>query len=126
MTLPAHACESKPPSNAAGAMPETPLNRPARPLKALARWARVLLPDCREVACLQAAAFTRDLRPLERSGLRIHLFLCGWCRRFGRQISLLRSASQKAAPDGLPALPPALSAEARERIRRRLQPQAFR
>ena len=56
----------------------------------------------------------------QRLGLRIHLYLCKWCRRYGSQIEFLRTASQhEPKPDeSLPARP--LSPEARERIRQRL------
>ncbi len=80
---------------------------------------RALAPNCREAIRLQSDALDRPLPLLRRIGLRIHLALCIWCLRYGRQIKFLRTAAQHCDADhGLaPTLPP----EARERIKRRLQ-----
>jgi hypothetical protein len=42
-----------------------------------------------------------DLRPGERLRVRFHLLMCGACRRFERQIQLLRSAARQAAARAL-------------------------
>jgi predicted anti-sigma-YlaC factor YlaD len=57
----------------------------------------------------------------QRIGLRIHLILCKWCRRYGRQIGFLRSAAKQQLDheDCLPEQ--SLRAEARERMKRALQ-----
>jgi predicted anti-sigma-YlaC factor YlaD len=54
-------------------------------------------------------------------GLRIHLLLCKWCRRYRRQIAFLRAAAQQC-DEHEHALPPkTLSTAARQRIKERLQ-----
>jgi len=63
----------------------------------------------------------RPLGPMERWGLRLHLWMCVNCRRFERQIALMRQALRKlgrrveADAEGADLAP-----EARERIRKAL------
>lgn len=87
--------------------------------KVLKRMLDDLSPSCRRVTRLQSEGLDRQLPILQRVGLRLHLVLCSWCRRYRAQIQFLRAAvrcSDQVAPP-LPGLSP----EARERIRRRLQ-----
>ncbi|HEX4263069.1 MAG TPA: zf-HC2 domain-containing protein [Verrucomicrobiae bacterium] len=80
-----------------------------------------LSPNCREASRLQSEALDKKLSFSKRVGLRLHLAICKWCRRYGKQIRFLRSAAGQC-PDHLTgAVPQKLSAEARERIRQRLQ-----
>jgi hypothetical protein len=90
-------------------------------LKALFRKAGELLPNCREATRLQSEALDRPLGLGQRIGLRIHLVLCKWCRRYGKQIGFLRSTAHRHEEheQGLP--PQSLPSEARERIKRRLR-----
>lgn len=76
---------------------------------------------CEDVSRLVSRAHDRPLGLRERMGLRVHLWLCGNCRRFERQLRLLRRglarlAERSGRGDGAVAL----SAAARERIRRLL------
>jgi hypothetical protein len=76
-----------------------------------------LWPNCREAIRLQSDALERPLPLLKRIGLRIHLILCRWCRRYGKQIRFMRSAL-RGHPDSLPqSSPQSLSSPARERIK---------
>lgn len=82
---------------------------------------RALAPNCREAIRLQSAALDQPQPLLRRIGLRIHLVLCVWCARYGRQIKFLRSAAQcceEHAESG-----PVLSAEARQQIKRAIAAQ---
>ena len=63
----------------------------------------------------------RKLSMAERLGLRLHLLLCQWCRRYGAQLKFLRSASHECEEHLEPELAQGLSPEARERIKQRLQ-----
>jgi hypothetical protein len=80
-----------------------------------------LSPNCREAARLQSEALDKKLPFSKRLGLRLHLLICKWCRRYGKQIRFLRSAAHQCPDDLTEAAPQKLSAEARERIRQRLQ-----
>jgi hypothetical protein len=98
------------------------MNWPANILKSLARRAGELSPSCKEAVRLQSIALDRALTPAERFGLRFHLLFCKWCRAYGKQIRFLHSAAKKhASDDNQPSPQPALSSEARERIKRSLQ-----
>lgn len=80
---------------------------------------RALSPNCKEAARLQSDALDRPLSPLKRIGLRMHLLMCTWCRRYGRQIAFLRTVARDC--DQEPAPEQHLSPEARERIKRQLE-----
>ena len=90
-------------------------------IKTLVRWLGALSPGCKEATRLQSAALDRPLTPLEMFGLRLHLVLCKWCRRYGRQINSLCSVVREHSQDDQPSPPLALSSEARERMKRMLQ-----
>ena len=77
--------------------------------------------SCKEAARLQSEALDRELSLRERLGLRLHLFLCKWCRRYGNQLRFLRSAAHECEEHASAALPQGLSPETRERIKQKLQ-----
>jgi predicted AAA+ superfamily ATPase len=80
-----------------------------------------LSPTCRDASRLQSEALDKKLSLSKRLGLWLHLLICKWCRRYGKQIRFLRSAAQECPDHLTEAGPQKLSAEARERIRQRLQ-----
>lgn len=97
------------------------MNSRMKMLKALFQKAGELSPSCREATRLQSEALDRPLGLGQRIGLRLHLVLCKWCRRYGKQISFLRSAAPRHLEHehGLP--PQSLSPQARERIKRQIR-----
>jgi len=95
------------------------MSPPAKSKSALARVVAALSPSCRQATRLQSEAMDRPLSWLEKLGLRVHLLLCKWCRRYGKHLQFLRSAAREC--DGHPGPEPQrLSAEARERIKHKL------
>ena len=80
-----------------------------------------LAPDCREASRLQSAALDQKLSFAQRLGLALHLMICKWCRRYGKQVRFLREAAHEHSEELSEAVPQKLSTEARERIKRRLQ-----
>jgi hypothetical protein len=89
-------------------------------MKALARVIALLSPNCKEASRLQSQALDRKLPWGQRFGLQIHLLLCEWCRRYGKQIRLLRDGIHEH-PDHLPEpVGEKLSQNARERIKQKL------
>jgi len=98
------------------------MNLPHNALKTPVRWVCDLSPSCKEATRLQSVVLDRTLTPVESFGLRFHLLFCRWCRIYGKQIRFLRSAAQAhASDDDQHSTQPALSSEARERIKRSLQ-----
>ena len=90
-------------------------------LKSLGRGLAELSPSCREATRLQSEAMDRPLRLRQRIGLRIHVILCRWCRRYGRQIGFLRSMAHEHEKheETLPAQ--TLRPEAKARMKERLK-----
>jgi hypothetical protein len=80
-----------------------------------------LSPTCRDASRLQSEALDHPLPPSKRLGLWLHLLICKWCRRYGKQIRFLRQAAHKHPDELTQATLQNLSSEARERIKRRLQ-----
>ena len=59
-------------------------------------WRLLNLP-CREMTHLASESLDRDLDRLERVILRAHLLYCSGCRRFLKQIALVRLAASRLA-----------------------------
>ena len=80
-----------------------------------------LSPACKEAARMQSEALDRRLSGSEKFGLRLHLLLCKWCRRYGGQLKFLRSVARECEEHPSAQDARGLSPEARERIKRNLQ-----
>jgi predicted anti-sigma-YlaC factor YlaD len=84
---------------------------------------RLLTLPCDEIAKLVSTSLDGELAWPHRFAIRSHLLYCKACRRYRRQILLLRRTLQALGADVDPTkVPPGLSLtpEARERIRRSL------
>ncbi|MDA8382598.1 MAG: zf-HC2 domain-containing protein [Betaproteobacteria bacterium] len=77
--------------------------------------------NCKDASRLMSEREERALSLRERFGLALHLAICFGCRRFDRQLSLLRRALRKLGLHYQAKLESAdLSPQARERIRNAL------
>ena len=83
--------------------------------------ASTLSPSCQEVARLQSIALDRPLRRGERLGLRIHLVLCRWCRRYGRQLVQMHTLTHEHSVRLTETLPSELPPSSRERLKAALR-----
>jgi len=85
------------------------------------------LPACEQTTPLLSAAMEKRLSLRQRILVTLHLLTCSLCRRYQQQLDFLRDTSQRfearLSEDRKPA-PPALSQEARERMRRSLRASA--
>lgn len=72
---------------------------------------------CRDASHLISEQQERPLNWRKRLGLRLHLMMCVSCRRFERQIAVIRKGLRKLGRSGEPDEGVGLSTEARERIR---------
>ena len=93
----------------------------ARILASLRRGAGELSPSCREAARLQSEALDRLLTWRQKLGLRLHLLLCKWCRRYGRQLLFLRDAARRRDSHDSVLEPQKLKPEAINRMKNRLR-----
>lgn len=82
---------------------------------------RTISPNCQEASRLQSELLDHTMSPWQRFGLRLHLILCKWCRRYGKQIRFLRTAAYEHPDHLVEASSKSLSTEARERIKRSLR-----
>lgn len=71
---------------------------------------------CKDASRLVSEGQERKLGFRERLGLRLHLWMCAQCRRFERQIQLLRLALRRMAAQIDVDTQTSLTPEARERI----------
>src|SRR6266481_1570518 len=90
-------------------------------VKSLFKGLADLSPGCKTAARLQSEALDRKLPLRQRFGLRVHLLLCKWCRRYEKQIIFLRNAAHEHPDEMAEPAPKKLSVEARERIRKQLR-----
>ena len=83
-------------------------------------WAR-RLPDCDATTRLISDSMDRKLPFVERLKVRLHIHICLWCARYARQLLVMRETLQKRAnSEALTTTGPVMSAEARERLKRKL------
>jgi hypothetical protein len=82
---------------------------------------RTVMPTCKQASRLQSDALDQPLSLPKRFGLRLHLFVCQWCRRYGKQLRFLRQAVHEHPDEINDATPRTLSPEARERLKRSLR-----
>lgn len=76
---------------------------PSSPTRlAVGLW-KVLALTCDEATRLVSDGFERELRPMERLALRMHLITCRPCRRMRAQFRLLREAGARLAGAVYPA-----------------------
>lgn len=97
------------------------MNRFAIILKPLAKGIAALSPSCKQASRLQSEALDHRLPILQRVGFRIHLYLCKWCRRYGKQLGFLRNAARYSSDQFVESSPQKLPAAARERMKQRLR-----
>ena len=93
-------------------------------MKSLVRGIADLSLRCKEATRLQSAALDRKLPFRQRFGLRVHILLCKWCRRYGEEIAFLRNSVHEHAEEMAEPVVNRLSDEARERIKRRMHSEA--
>ena len=80
-----------------------------------------LLPNCKAATRLQSEALDHRLSFGQRLGLRVHLLLCKWCRRYGKQITFVQDAAHSHPDELTAAVPQRLSDQARARITQKLR-----
>jgi len=80
-----------------------------------------LSPSCKTAARLQSEALDHKLTFRQHLGLRIHLVLCKWCSRYGKQIAFVHNGTPSHSDEVTKAVPQQLSDAARERIKKQIR-----
>ena len=79
-----------------------------------------LSPSCKKAVRLQSEALDHKLTFRQQLGLQIHLVLCKWCSRYGKQITFIHAAADVRPDEMVQSIRHKLSDEARERISRQI------
>lgn len=89
---------------------------------AIRYWLLRKLPTCQQTVEKISQSMERKLTLRERIDLKLHLWICAWCQWYLEHLQIIREAARAKgaeSPD-LESMSPPISAEARERIRRKL------
>jgi hypothetical protein len=90
---------------------------------AVINWFARRLPPCNVITHQLSQSLDRKLTLRERFVLRLHLLICVWCTRYGRQISYIKDRVREQAGVAKKESTPThcLSPDARERIKQSLR-----
>jgi hypothetical protein len=80
----------------------------------------LIVPNCQQASRLQSRDLEHPLPLRQRLALRVHLFFCKWCRRYGKQIKSLH-ATLRNSENSAATMPQSLPADAKERLKEALQ-----
>ena len=84
-------------------------------------WLVRTLPTCEQTVEKISQSMERSLTLKERINLKLHLWICVWCRWYLEHLFLIRTSARAKADESFDFISGAgLSTDARERIRRRL------
>jgi hypothetical protein len=84
-------------------------------------WVWEHTPNCAEMSRLASRSCEESLPLQARIKIRLHYFICVWCKRYARHLHFLREAAPQLCEHVDSLGPRGLSLEARQRIVRRLQ-----
>jgi hypothetical protein len=76
---------------------------------------------CEEASAMASRRLDMPLSVGQRCRLGLHFAICKWCRRYARQIELLRRAMRRLAEPPAAGVAAVLPAGARERIKAALR-----
>jgi hypothetical protein len=99
-------------------MPTNPMQKASR---AMMRLMAHMMPSCREISQMVSEAMDQRLPLRKRLAIRFHISMCALCRRYEKQLQLVREGTRRYAdPDGNPG-EKSLSPAARERLKHALE-----
>jgi hypothetical protein len=90
----------------------------------LDEWNAAAMFRCHDMTRLISQAQDRDLPWTVRWRMKLHFLLCKCCRRYRRQLALLRRAYLRLPESGLDFSEERLSPEAKAALKRKLQARA--
>ena len=83
-----------------------------------------VMPSCKEVSALVSQGMDARLPLRTRFSVRLHLCLCSICRRYEKQLRLLREGARHYADPDQNPVEQSLSQEAKERLEKALEERA--
>jgi hypothetical protein len=84
-------------------------------------WLLRRLPNCQRTVVILSESLERPLSLRERVTVKVHLWICAWCQWYLEHLLLIRDTARAKGSESLDlSTGPGLSAEARERIKRKL------
>lgn len=86
-------------------------------------WLLRTLPTCQQTVETISQSMERKLTMRERINLKIHLWICAWCQWYFEHLQIIRETARAKGAESLDLSSdsgPALSSEARERIKQKL------
>jgi hypothetical protein len=89
---------------------------------AIRYWFLRRLPTCEQTVEKISQSMDRKLTLGERIKVKTHIWICAWCQWYLEHLHTIRDAARAQGPEaqGLESIRPALSSDARERIKRKL------
>lgn len=89
---------------------------------AIRYWLLRKLPTCQQTVEKISQSMERKLTLRERIDLKLHIWICAWCQWYLEHLQIIRETARAkgAESSDLESVSPSLSADARERIRRKL------
>jgi hypothetical protein len=84
---------------------------------AMMRFMARLMPSCKETAALISENMDRRLPWRKRFSIRIHVMMCSLCRRYEKQLRLLREGTHRYANPEENEVGESLSPAAKERLK---------
>ena len=89
--------------------------------KSIRYWLLRRLPTCRDTVSIISQSMERPLTLRERFLITLHLWVCSWCQWYMEHLKTIRKTLRQREPSEADfANSPGLSAEARERLKRKL------
>jgi hypothetical protein len=88
---------------------------------AMMRFMARLMPSCKETAALISENMDRPLPWRKRFSIRIHVMMCSLCRRYEKQLRLLRKGARHYAEPDENTIAESLSPQARERLKQMVE-----
>ena len=80
-----------------------------------------VMPSCKDVSALVSQSMDRRLPLMKRLSIRLHVSMCSLCRRYEKQLRLLREGTGHYANPEENAIEESLSPAASERLKKALE-----
>ena len=76
-----------------------------------------MMPSCEEVTRLKSESMDYDIGLKKRFTIKFHMLFCQWCRRYEKQLNIIRQTSSKS--NEVPTI--SLDFEAKARLKKLLE-----